>query len=65
MGFAVRARGLDPLSERAHRLSIRCHLAVGSVSVARESGRHLRRTLDEASIAPARETSLLLDKLDA
>jgi DNA-binding SARP family transcriptional activator len=65
MRLAVRAQRLDPLSERAQRLFIRCHLALGSVTAARQSALHLRRTLADADLEPERETEILLGKLDA
>jgi len=64
MSIASRAQRLDPLSERAHRLSIRCHLALGSVSSARGAATLLRETMHEAGIGPEHETELLLAKLD-
>lgn len=65
MSIAARAQRLDPLSERAHRLSIRCHLALGSVSAARNAAALLRDTMSDARIPPEHETKLLLAKLDA
>lgn len=62
--LATRAQRLDPLSERAHRLCIRCHLALGSATAARDSARLLRATLDEASIAPEHETTVLLARFE-
>ena len=62
MGIAARAQRLDPLSERAHRLSIRCHLALGSTGAARDSAVLLRTILLDAGITPERETSVLLTR---
>ena len=58
--IAARAQRLDPLSERAHRLSIRCHLALGSTGVAREASERLRAVLLDAGVVPERETEVLL-----
>lgn len=63
MHHAVTAQRLDPLSERAHRLFIRCHLAVGSTSAARGAAQHLVRELDDAGLAPERETQVLVNRL--
>ncbi len=65
LSIAVRAQRLDPLSERAHRLSIRCHLALGSVSASRAAARLLRETLHEAGIPPEHETELLLARIES
>ncbi|HRW36699.1 MAG TPA: BTAD domain-containing putative transcriptional regulator [Aquihabitans sp.] len=60
MHLAVRAQQLDPLSERAQRLFIRCHLALGSTSSARAAGARLVAELADAGMRPDRETELLL-----
>ena len=64
MGLAARAQRLDPLSERAHRLSIRCHVALGSTSAARRAATHARDTLRDAGLPAERETLVLLAQLD-
>jgi DNA-binding SARP family transcriptional activator len=63
MHLAVRAQHLDPLSERAHRLFIRCHLALGSTSSARAAGLRLSSDLSDAELRPERETELLFATL--
>jgi DNA-binding SARP family transcriptional activator len=60
LALAARAQQLDPLSERAHRLSVRCHLALGSTGAARDAALHLRTVLLDAGMTPERETSMLL-----
>lgn len=62
---AVRAQRLDALSERAHRLSIRCHLALGSESSARAVAKTLTDRLITDGLSPDRETAQLLLRLDA
>ncbi|WP_436794235.1 BTAD domain-containing putative transcriptional regulator [Actinospongicola halichondriae] len=64
MAIAARAQRLDPLSERAHRLSIRCHLALGSTGAARDAAKLARETMLDAGIALERETEVLLAQLD-
>lgn len=64
MAIAARAQRLDPLSERAHRLSIRCHVALGSTSAAREAALHTRDMLDDEGLPAERETLVLLAQLD-
>jgi DNA-binding SARP family transcriptional activator len=63
MHLAVRAQQLDSLSERAQRLFIRCHLALGSTSSARAAGARLVADLADAGMRPDRETELLLQSL--
>ena len=63
--IAVRAQRLDPLSERAHRLAIRCHRALGSTGAAREAAALLRATLIDAGLEPDRETAVLLERIQA
>ena len=62
MGIAARAQRLDPLSERAHRLSIRCHRALGSTGATRDAGVLLGTILLDAVITPERETGVLLTR---
>lgn len=64
MAIAARAQRLDPLSERAHRLSIRCHLALGSTTAAREAAVHVRDTMHDANLTPEHETRVLLTQLE-
>lgn len=61
---ATHALSLDPLSERAHRLVIRSHLAVGSTSAARSSATRLVAILEQNRLRPDDETRLLLARLD-
>jgi LuxR family maltose regulon positive regulatory protein len=62
---AAAATRIDPISERARRLEIRSHLALGSTSAARAVARALRATLVAEQLTPERDTELLLGKLDA
>jgi LuxR family maltose regulon positive regulatory protein len=64
MSAAVRAQDLEPAGERAHRLFIRCHLSLGSLSTAREAGRVLAERLRRDGLTPEEETRQLLDRLD-
>ncbi len=61
--LAVRAVGLDPLSERAHRLAIRCHLAVGALGSAQGAARAMAQALRDSGLAPDVESQRLLDRL--
>jgi DNA-binding SARP family transcriptional activator len=63
MRAAAEALRLDALCERAHRLFLRCQVAVGSLSTARAAGERLLRTLDRAGLRPDDETTLLLRRL--
>jgi DNA-binding SARP family transcriptional activator len=63
MHEASHALRLDPLSERAQRLFLRCHLAIGSLAAAREAAAQLRRILLEAGLTPEVETERLLERL--
>ena len=65
LAIAARAQRLDPLSERAHRLSIRCHMALGSRSAARAAADVLRSTMRDAELTLESETRALLARLDA
>jgi DNA-binding SARP family transcriptional activator len=60
MAIAARALRLHPLDERVHRVSIRCHLALGSTSAARAAASHLRAIFGEAGLELDRETEALL-----
>ncbi|MEZ5227721.1 MAG: bacterial transcriptional activator domain-containing protein [Acidimicrobiales bacterium] len=60
---AVQAQQLDSMSERAHRLSIRCHLALGSESSARIAARGLIAQLHDDGLRPDIETQRLLSRL--
>ncbi len=64
MTSAVRALQLDSLSERAHRLFIRCHLALGSDSAARSACRSLSERLESHGLTPDEETRQLLARLE-
>lgn len=63
MHDAVAALRLEPSSERATRLFIRCHLAVGSTAAAREVAQRLVRDLDDLGVRPEPETEALLSRL--
>lgn len=64
LSIGARALRLDPLSERAHRLSIRCHLALGSRSAARDAAVLLRSTMQDAGVSLERETVVLLGRVE-
>lgn len=64
MAIAARAQRLDSLSERAHRLSIRCHLALGSTTAARQAALHARDTMRDAGLTPENETRVLFTQLE-
>ena len=59
----IRAAQIDPIAERARRIEIRCHLALGSTSAARATAARLRAVLDAEGLAPDRETQLVLQRL--
>jgi DNA-binding SARP family transcriptional activator len=61
--LASAASQLEPFSERAGRLAIRCHLAIGSASAGRDAARLLALALQEAGIRPEPETSILLERV--
>lgn len=63
MRDAAHALRSDPSSERAHRLFIRCHLAVGSTDAARAVARRLLDQLAADSLAPEDETVALLHRI--
>ncbi len=63
MSSAVRAMQIDPLSERAHRLFIRCHLALGSDSAARAACQSLSERLEGHALTPDEETRQLLRRV--
>ena len=60
---AAAALRLEPLSERAHRLFVRAHLAVGSTAQARAVGRALVATLAAEDLRPEEETAALLRRI--
>ena len=60
---AAAALRLEPLSERAHRLFVRAHLAVGSTAQARAVGRALVGTLAAEGLRPEEETAALLRRI--
>ena len=53
------------MSERAGRLAIKCHLAVGSMSAACAVARKVGDVLADARVEPDPETRRLLDRLAA
>lgn len=63
--FIAKAAHIDPIAERAHRLEIRCHVALGSTSAARLSGERLAAMLEREGLAPDHETSQLLARVGA
>jgi hypothetical protein len=65
LALAGAAQQLDEMSERAARLAIRCHLAVGSTSAARAVARQVVDVLADAGIEQDPETRGLLGRLAA
>ena len=65
LALAAAAQQLDEMSERAGRLAIRCHLAVGSTSAACAVARHVGDVLADARVEPDPETRRLLERLAA
>jgi DNA-binding SARP family transcriptional activator len=65
LALAGGAHQLDEMSERAARLAIKCHLAVGSTSAARAVGRQVVDVLAAAGIEQDPETRGLLGRLAA
>ena len=63
MRLAARAQHLDPLSERAQRLFVRSHLALGSRGAARQAAERLLALLDREGMAPEPETLALVARL--
>lgn len=63
LGHATEAAGLDPYGERAHRLLVRCHLALGSNSSARATAQLLRDRLAAEGLRPEPETEAELARL--
>ena len=61
---AAQALDLDALSERAHRLMVRSHLAMGSTSAARSAATRLVAMLELNRLRPDDETRLLLARFD-
>ena len=64
LAAALTAARIDELAERARRVEIRCHLALGSATGARAAARALRGHLTREGITPERDTVLLLDRAD-
>ncbi|MEZ5382403.1 MAG: BTAD domain-containing putative transcriptional regulator [Microthrixaceae bacterium] len=62
--LALDAHRLDPLSERAHRLAVRCHLALGSTGAARETALRFRDELTSNDLTPELDTTSLWARLD-
>jgi DNA-binding SARP family transcriptional activator len=65
LALAGAAQQLDEMSERAARLAIKCHLAVGSMSAARAVARQVVDVLADAGIEQDPETRGLLGRLAA
>ncbi len=62
---AARLVEIDPLSETAHRLLIRAHIAAGDRAAARHQYERCARILsDELGVAPEPETQALLDEAE-
>ena len=61
--LAVRSERMDPTAERGLRLIIRCHLALGSVTSAREAAGLLRSRLADLGLDPEHESTVLLGRL--
>ncbi len=58
-----KASRIDPIAERARRIEIRCHLALGSTSAARSTAARLQSVLAAEGLAPDRETAIVLERL--
>jgi DNA-binding SARP family transcriptional activator len=65
LGHATVAQRIDDLGERAPRLMIRCHLALGSTAAAAAVAQRLLDTLEQHRLTPEAETRRLLDTLDS
>lgn len=63
LALAAAAQQVDPMSERAGRLAIKCHLAVGSTSAACAVARQVGDVLADARVEPDPETRRLLERL--
>jgi len=61
--WAVRARELDPLNERAGRIFVAALLAAGDRSAARTASAELVATLGDADLQLSPATSRLIDQL--
>ncbi len=57
------ASRIDPIAERARRVEIRCHLALGSTSAARSTATRLRAVLAVEGLEPDRETAIVFERL--
>jgi tetratricopeptide (TPR) repeat protein len=62
LAAATAAVGIDELSERAHRLRIRCQLALGAVDTSRSAAAELRSLLSRSGLTPEPETRKLLGR---
>lgn len=60
---AVDAQRIDPLGQRAHRVGIRCQIALGAASSARDSATGIADLLRSEGIEPERETMQLIKRL--
>ncbi len=65
LALAAAAQQVDQMSERAGRLAIKCHLAVGSTSAACAVARQVGDVLADARVEPDPETRRLLERLAA
>jgi hypothetical protein len=63
LAYAVDAEGIDTHGERATRLQILAHLALGARSAAAATAERLRRRLDADGLEPEPETRLVLGRL--
>lgn len=63
LGFIAKAAQIDPIAERAHRLEVRCHIALGSTSAARVAAERLAAMLAREGLAPDHETTQLLARV--
>ena len=62
LALAAAAQQVDEMSERAGRLAIKCHLAVGSTSAACAVARQVGDVLADARVEPDPETRRLLER---
>lgn len=63
--YAVDAQHLDPLGQRAHRVSISCQMAIGASASARSSAARLRSLLHDADLRLEPETRQLFERVGA
>ncbi|MEZ5372591.1 MAG: BTAD domain-containing putative transcriptional regulator [Microthrixaceae bacterium] len=65
MKLGLEAQRLDPFSQRAHRLFVRCHLALDSAGSAQAAVEEFRARLASANLRPEPDTEALWRRLEA